>query len=210
MELSDKIAGLRKSLGMSQQNLAEKLNISRQAVSRWEMGSAMPDAANILQLSKLFGVTTDYLLNDDYENVDEPSKVQETKTGSTYHIFMILVFLEIMTLLVQFITTCILQNEVLGFLGFFQFACIIGGFELGYWRKKNKATENAVLFRKRFYKTSAWLGLYFPIRFFMTMFAGFYPRPYSVLAFHFITAMVYLGTALLVTSYIERSLFGHP
>ena len=59
MKLSDKIVGLRKSNGMSQEDLAEKLDVSRQAISRWESGAAMPDANNILQLSKLFDVTTD-------------------------------------------------------------------------------------------------------------------------------------------------------
>lgn len=53
MKLSDKIIGLRKSNGMSQEDLAEKLNVSRQAISRWESGTAMPDASNILQLSKI-------------------------------------------------------------------------------------------------------------------------------------------------------------
>lgn len=64
MKLSEKIVALRKSRGLSQEALAQALGVSRQAVSRWEMGSAMPDAANILQLSKLFAVTADYLLND--------------------------------------------------------------------------------------------------------------------------------------------------
>ena len=59
MKLSDKIVGLRKSNGMSQEELADKLGVSRQAISRWEMGTAMPDATNILQLSRLFQVTTD-------------------------------------------------------------------------------------------------------------------------------------------------------
>ena len=68
MKLSDKIVGLRKSRGMSQETLAEHLNVSRQAVSRWEMGTAMPDAANILRLSKLFHVTADYLLDDEYQS----------------------------------------------------------------------------------------------------------------------------------------------
>ena len=63
MKLSDKIVRLRKSNGMSQEELADKLGVSRQAISRWEMGTAMPDATNILQLSRLFQVTTDYLLN---------------------------------------------------------------------------------------------------------------------------------------------------
>ena len=68
MKLAEKILNLRKQQGMSQEALAEKLNVSRQAVSRWEMGTAQPDASNILQLSKLFGVTADYLLNDEYES----------------------------------------------------------------------------------------------------------------------------------------------
>lgn len=68
MKLSDKIVGLRKSNGMSQEDLAEKLDVSRQAISRWESGAAMPDANNILQLSKLFDVTTDYLLKRANQN----------------------------------------------------------------------------------------------------------------------------------------------
>ena len=68
MKLSEKILTLRKQNGLSQEALAEKLNVSRQAVSRWEVGSALPDASNVLQLSKLFGVTADYLLNEEYES----------------------------------------------------------------------------------------------------------------------------------------------
>lgn len=67
MKLSEKILNLRKARNMSQEELAEQLGVSRQAVSRWEVGSALPDASNILQLSKLFGVSADYLLNDDYK-----------------------------------------------------------------------------------------------------------------------------------------------
>ena len=77
MKLSDKIAYLRKVKGMTQEELAAGLGVSRQAVSRWEMDSAKPDANNILQLSKLFGVTTDYLLNEEYESDDDLPKVKE-------------------------------------------------------------------------------------------------------------------------------------
>ena len=65
MKLEEKIFKLRKGKGMSQEELAEKLNVSRQAVSRWEMGTAQPDVQNLLQISKLFDVTTDYLLGAD-------------------------------------------------------------------------------------------------------------------------------------------------
>ena len=67
MNLSEKLIVLRKEHGWSQEDFAEKMEISRQAISRWENGTALPDAQNILRISKLFHVTADYLLNDDYE-----------------------------------------------------------------------------------------------------------------------------------------------
>ena len=68
MTFADKLIELRRKNSLSQEALAEQLDISRQAVSRWETGAAMPDAQNLLQMSKLFGVTTDFLLNDEYQS----------------------------------------------------------------------------------------------------------------------------------------------
>ena len=68
VKLADKLIELRKSKGWSQEDFAEKMDVSRQAISRWENGTALPDAQNILRISKLFNVTSDYLLNDDYED----------------------------------------------------------------------------------------------------------------------------------------------
>lgn len=79
MKLEEKIFKLRKGKGMSQEELAEKLNVSRQAVSRWEMGTAQPDVQNLLQISKLFDVTTDYLLNDEYNSNEEIPCIKEIK-----------------------------------------------------------------------------------------------------------------------------------
>lgn len=79
MKMQDKIILLRKKNGWSQEDLAEKMNVSRQAVSRWENGTALPDAANVLEISKLFGVTADYILNDDYESDEDIAIVKETK-----------------------------------------------------------------------------------------------------------------------------------
>ncbi|MBQ9839869.1 MAG: helix-turn-helix transcriptional regulator [Oscillospiraceae bacterium] len=67
MILADKIIRLRKKLGWSQEELAEKMNVSRQAVSKWEGAQTVPDLGKVLQLSQLFGVTTDYLLKDEIE-----------------------------------------------------------------------------------------------------------------------------------------------
>ena len=68
MILADKIANLRKKNGWSQEELAEKMQVSRQAVSKWEGAQTVPDLEKILALSRLFGVTTDYLLKDELED----------------------------------------------------------------------------------------------------------------------------------------------
>ena len=81
MKLSEKIVNLRKARNMSQEELAENLGVSRQAVSRWEVGSTLPDASNILQLSKLFGVSADYLLNDDYKG-ESPAPIKSKSVSS--------------------------------------------------------------------------------------------------------------------------------
>lgn len=65
MSLADKIMEERKRNGWSQEELAEKLGVSRQAVSKWESAGAIPDLQRVIQLAELYGVSTDYLLRDD-------------------------------------------------------------------------------------------------------------------------------------------------
>ena len=72
MILADKIMENRKKNGWSQEELAEKLGVSRQSVSKWEGAQAVPDMKKILQLSEIFGVSTDYLLRDEIEEVQTP------------------------------------------------------------------------------------------------------------------------------------------
>ena len=67
MILADKITEERKRNGWSQEELAEKLGVSRQAVSKWESAGSVPDLQRVIQLAELFGVSTDYLLKDEME-----------------------------------------------------------------------------------------------------------------------------------------------
>ena len=67
MKLNEKIAYYRRAKRMSQEELAARAGVSRQAVSKWELGEAAPDIGKLLALSKAFGVTTDHLLNDGEE-----------------------------------------------------------------------------------------------------------------------------------------------
>jgi len=71
MKLNEKITKLRKQKGLSQEALAEKLSVSRQAISKWETGESLPDMDNIAFLCKEFDVSADFLLNDSVENPNE-------------------------------------------------------------------------------------------------------------------------------------------
>lgn len=76
MKLAEKLVYLRKQHGLSQLKLAEMMDISRQAVSRWEAGSALPSTENLKNLSERYGVPVDYLLND---SLDFPERVEGTE-----------------------------------------------------------------------------------------------------------------------------------
>ena len=67
MILADKIINERKKNGWSQEELAEKLSVSRQSISKWEGAQAIPDIQKIIKMAELFGVSTDYLLKDEME-----------------------------------------------------------------------------------------------------------------------------------------------
>lgn len=77
MILADKIMMLRKKNGWSQEELANQLSVSRQSVSKWESAQSVPELEKILTMSKLFGVTTDYLLKDDLEEEEFTPTVEE-------------------------------------------------------------------------------------------------------------------------------------
>ncbi len=76
MIFADKLINLRKKAGMSQEDLALKLGVSRQSVSKWEGAQSIPDISKIIELSQIFGVSTDYLLKDELD-VEDDSPVKE-------------------------------------------------------------------------------------------------------------------------------------
>lgn len=204
MTLSDKIIQLRKANGWSQEDLAERLNVSRQSISRWEGATAQPDATNILQLSKLFGVTTDYLLNNEYESDNDLPKVKQLNSDGVHQIMIFMVTLEVMILVIQFMTTIILQNVFFGGLSFIPFIAVIGGFEYAYQKKLTEANIITRTFRKKFYKISAWLGAYFPVRFAVTILVHLYPRPYSTIVLECVILVLYLMVVMLITLQVEK------
>ena len=79
MTLSEKLYNLRRKQGLSQEGLAEKLDCSRQVISKWENGTTTPDAEMLQKYSELFGVSIDYLVKED---IEEPTSVQPTEKNS--------------------------------------------------------------------------------------------------------------------------------
>lgn len=81
--LPAKLVSLRKQKGITQMELAEKLNVSRQAISRWEVGLAVPTTDNLKVLSELYGVSIDNLLNDAAENVSKQNEVKQDQSSAS-------------------------------------------------------------------------------------------------------------------------------
>jgi len=91
MILADKIVLLRKKFAWSQEELAEKMNVSRQSISKWESARSIPDLNKILMLSQIFGVSTDYLVKDEIvegegikEDGDTPLKKVSLEEATLY------------------------------------------------------------------------------------------------------------------------------
>ena len=95
MILADKITALRKKAGWSQEELAEQLGVTRQSVSKWEGAQSVPDMDKVVQMSRLFGVTTDFLLKDELSEEEEDytreNKAKSPVVGAVSGIYWLLV-----------------------------------------------------------------------------------------------------------------------
>ena len=90
MKIHEKILYCRKKEGLSQEALAEKLGVSRQAISKWETGDAVPEISKLLLIANTFGVSTDWLLSEDDEEHDKDKEVERSSetnnfTSQPYH-----------------------------------------------------------------------------------------------------------------------------
>ncbi len=119
MKFEEKLMQLRKARGLSQEALAEQLGVSRQAISRWELGETTPDLANLKQLSELYGVSADYLLHDEYASDEDLPKVKETaqafkeKESMRSKIFIGLAFLWMFIGFMNIFAGCLSGNDAL-------------------------------------------------------------------------------------------------
>ena len=164
MTFGEKLLQLRKEHGLSQEELAEQLNVSRQAISRWEGGSSLPDTVYVVKLSKLFAVTTDYLLHDDYTSDRDIPFVRYTENAikqehDRKRTFWILVGVQVFGFL-------------WGMYGWLTFGAIYLGMSallinlggvivFSVLRHRDTAWNR---FRACYYRIAVWLTAYFPVR----------------------------------------------
>lgn len=99
MSLGEKIRDYRKQSGLSQEQLAEKLNVSRQAITKWESNKGIPDISNLISISDEFGLSLDELIRDD---VAVKRKIISDSSAKKWHILVIVYLLAIITYIAYF------------------------------------------------------------------------------------------------------------
>ena len=117
MSFADRLIQLRKAKGLSQEDLADSLGVSRQAISRWEQGNTFPDLLNLQKIMKVFGVSADYLICDEYAdegNNDDLPAPETDKLQSQFDFkanrFLIIGFLWVFAALCFLITAIDTMN----------------------------------------------------------------------------------------------------
>lgn len=112
MELKEKLVTLRKKKGLSQLELAEMVKVSRQAVSRWEVGSAIPSTNNLKYLSRLYDVPLDYLLHEDMSDpICTATATEERISEVGKKRRLVLIFIGIGLILTVFLYTVLFQKR---------------------------------------------------------------------------------------------------
>lgn len=166
MKIGEKIQQLRKANNLSQEQLAVQLEVSRQAVSRWEINESTPDTDKIILISRIFSVTTDYLLLEDSEvsNVIETEDKLSNDLQRSRSMTIAALFTSLLGLIISFYSETfyiefgfiIGMSIQVGAIVFFE--VMIQNIELSIYHKA----------RKRFYLIDVWLFMFFPTALFVS------------------------------------------
>lgn len=119
MQLSDNILQFRKALGLSQEQLAEQIGVSRQSISKWETGQSTPDLDKLLALSRLFGVTTDTLLGSDVPKPEDSpavpmeSYIQANLLRRLFTIGWVTMLVSVLALVCEWISLYFIRNATI-------------------------------------------------------------------------------------------------
>lgn len=130
MKLSEKLRKLRKEKGLSQEEFANQINVSRQSVSKWENEEAKPDVDKIKEIVKKFNINYDYLLNDEFEVKEITTNIPDNHyTKSKHKVVLKIIFI----IFLLYLLICIYK-----FIAFYRFYSIANSFsEENYWMIQN-------------------------------------------------------------------------
>ena len=203
MNIADKIQHLRKQSNLTQEQLADKLNVSRQALSKRELGVSMPEADKIIQISDLFSVSTDYLLKDSIETL-EKSSIRQIDLRS-------IMVLSTATVLIGLIFMVSIFDHM--YIGFILQVMGVAMFE--FFINQQKSPDHRSL-RSFFYTINLWLIAFVPYLLLYRMggwkiFSLIVPMKYEHFSLLFMfgsyIAICLISSLLIYTFYRKREIF---
>ncbi|MDX9917759.1 MAG: helix-turn-helix transcriptional regulator [Gudongella sp.] len=207
MSIGEKIQHLRKTNNLSQEQLAGKLSVSRQAISKWELGESTPDTDKVILLSRIFQVSTDYLLLDDINSdvkisaVDTDSKLinRQYSLKALYTITTGIIIIGLFMSIIAHLTWQYIPLVSVGFIiqmiSVVVFEAMSSRYLIG---NENKQV------RKRFYALNLWFILPFPIFLISDRFFYLFPRP-RVSGIDFTIAIIYLIICGITTYVLKKN-----
>ena len=207
MTFGEKLQQLRKGRGWSQERLAEEIPISRQAVSKWESGAAAPDTENVVRLSAIFGMSTDYLLHDDFTGDEDipavkrrEEELQKARNRDTA--MMVLMGIMAMGLFWQLVGALIYQSHLIVLLGMTAHIVIVIAFEALFRRYQGdpEAREQRLLF----WQLTVWFVSLFPCAALTRILWAFWPGPHLHIWEVLSPLLLYLPLCLVVTLLLRK------
>ncbi|MDO5794287.1 MAG: helix-turn-helix domain-containing protein [Turicibacter sp.] len=193
MLLGEKLRKLRIARKLSQEQLADELRVSRQAISKWELGESIPDTENLISLSKFYGVSFDYLLLDEL-NVSNELEIKRQPHSS---VFVLGISGLIIGLIVSFILWITYQSMLMVSLGLIiQIVSVT--------LVLVKQSELPTKLQRLFLMISTWTTLPFICFYVGSLTMKLYPKPYLVVLEFIVEFMIYLLVCTVITIGIKK------
>ena len=200
MNIADRIQNLRKIKGISQEELADKVGVSRQAVSKWESEQSIPDLDKVIIMSELFDVTTDYIL----KGIESPRQDDEKKADALIFVIVgtVLNFMGLAISAVVWYEEQVAGALMIGLI-FLALGCMVFG--VGLLGSAQRTRRRA---KYSFWAINIWLLCFIPLSFvYNVLFSGTtapYPLPVQPLVAFPVFWLVYIAICLSVTIVILR------
>jgi len=202
MNIADRIHQLRKSKGFSQEELADKIGVSRQTVSKWESEQSMPDLDKVIIMSDLFEVTTDYIL----KGIETKKQAGEKDESVNANIFVMIA--SALNFIGLIVSNALWYEEsaptaIAAGLIFMAIGCMIFGIGLAC------STLNIEKAKKLFWTTNVWLLVFIPLSLIYNALFSFALAPYplihgaSMVAFP-VFAVIYIAICLGVVFWVRK------